>query len=486
MNATLFLYILLSYFIGLFIIANGTAKGATMSTFFVANRKAPWYIVAFGMVGTTLSGVTFISVPGAVGQGAFGYFQIVLGYFFGYLIISKVLLPIYYKYNLISIYGYLEQRFGFWTYKTGAFYFLISRTIGASFRLFLVALVLQVLIFKELGLSFEVTVFIAIALIWFYTFRGGMKTIIWTDTLQTIFMLLAVVLTIYTIFSKLNLSFAAGISLLEESQYTQVFFWGNGQNNFFKMFFTGIFITIVMTGLDQDMMQKNLTCKSLKDSQKNMFWFSILLIGANILFLVLGALLYIYTDTFEIPLPTRSDELYPFLAKNYFGTLVGIMFLLGTIAAAYSSADSAITALTTSFCIDFLEFDKIKTGASIRRMRRIQIHLGFSVLIFIVVLLFKWINNTTVIDAIFKVAGYTYGPLLGLFAFGLFTKWQIKDKFVPTLCILPPILCYVFAFLLEKYNIYNFGYEILVMNGLITFIFLLFIIKKKIKPKEIF
>ena len=245
------------------------------------------------------------------------------------------------------------------------------------------------------------------------------------------------------------------------------------------MFFTGIFITIVMTGLDQDMMQKNLTCKSLKDSQKNMFWFSILLIGANILFLVLGALLYLYADAFELPIPTRSDELYPFLAKNHLGALVGIMFLLGAIAAAYSSADSAITALTTSFCVDFLEFNKVKTGASIRRMRRIQVHLAFSALIFSVVLLFKWINNTTVIDAIFKVAGYTYGPLLGLFAFGLFTKWQIKDKFVPTLCIFPPILCYVLAFLLEKYDIYNFGYEILVVNGLITFIFLLFIIKKK-------
>ena len=479
MSSTLFLGILIVYFLVLFLIAHKTSRNSTTYTFFTANKKSPWFIVAFGMVGTSLSGVTFISVPGWVGSSGFGYFQMVLGYFFGYLVISKILLPLYYKHNLISIYGYLERRFGFWSYKTGAFYFLISRTIGAAFRLFLVATVLQVFIFKDLDISFFVTVLLTIALIWLYTFRGGIKTVVWTDTLQTAFMLLALGLTIYAIVDRLGWSWSETISQVADSQYAQVFFWDGSGNNFFKMFFSGAFITIVMTGLDQDMMQKNLTCPTLRDAQKNMFWFSLLLIVVNLLFLSLGALLYTYKESLGLPLPTGGDALYPFLAKNHLGLGVAVIFLLGTIAAAYSSADSALTALTTSFCIDFLEFDKTKTGTSLQRMRRIQVHLGFSVLIFIVVMLFYFINDTSVIDAIFKMAGYTYGPLLGLFAFGLFTKWRVRDNFMPFVCGLPPILAYVLAFLLDEYAIYTFGYEILILNGLITFLLILAIARPK-------
>lgn len=479
MSSNLFLGILIAYFLILFIIAHKTSRGSTTYTFFTANKKSPWFVVAFGMLGTSLSGVTFISVPGWVGTNFFAYFQMVLGYFFGYLIISKVLLPLYYKHNLISIYGYLERRFGFWSYKTGAFYFLISRTIGAAFRLFLVATVLQVFIFKDLNISFFITVLITIALIWLYTFRGGIKTVVWTDTLQTAFMLLALIFTIYAIASRLDWSWSETVFQVADSQYAQIFFWDDSGNNFFKMFFSGAFITIVMTGLDQDMMQKNLTCATLRDAQKNMFWFSILLIIVNLLFLSLGVLLYIYNESLGLALPSGGDALYPLLAKDHLGIFVAVIFLLGTIAAAYSSADSALTALTTSFCIDFLEFDKIKTGNSLQRMRRIQVHLGFSVLIFMVVMIFYLINDTSVIDAIFKMAGYTYGPLLGLFAFGLFTKWTVRDKFMPFICGIPPVLAYVLAFLLEKYDIYTFGYEILILNGLITFLLILAIVRPK-------
>ena len=465
MTPIIALSVITSYFLVLILIAYFTSGKSDDLTFFTANKQSPWYLVAFGMIGASLSGVTFISVPGWVASTQFGYMQIVLGYLLGYLVISTVLMPLYYRLNLISIYAYLEQRFGFWSYKTGAFFFLISRIIGAAFRLFLVAGVLQFVMFDQWGMPFWLTVLITIGLIWLYTFRGGIKTIVWTDTLQTFFMLLAVGVTIIVISEQLNFSFLDLTDTVSNSKYSNIFVWDlSSKHYFFKDFFAGTFIAIVMTGLDQDMMQKNLTCKNIGEAQKNMLWFSIVLVFVNILFLTLGALLYIYADHFHITLPAKSDDLFPMLATGYFSLFAGVIFLLGIIAAAYSSADSALTALTTSFCVDFLGIDGVqhKSKGSVR----MKIHLGFSFLLFLVILLFKLINNDSVISAVFTVAGYTYGPLLGLYAFGLFTKWKVRDYLIPWVCIVAPLLSYLINYLSEGW----FGFFVLVVNGLITFL----------------
>ncbi len=363
MSTTLVGVVIALYFSFLFLIAFFTARGATSETFFTAQKSSPWYIVAFGMVGASLSGVTFISVPGAVGNQSFAYMQMVLGYLVGYFVIAKVLLPLYYRLNLVSIYEYLEQRFGFWSYKTGAFFFLLSRTIGAAFRLFLVAVVLHEFLFEPLGISFVFTILITITLIWLYTFRGGIKTVVWTDTLQTFFMLAAVGTTIVIICQEMDLTLGGMASMVYESDLSNTFFWDGSKLNFFKQFFGGMFIAIVMTGLDQDMMQKNLTCRNLKDAQKNMYTFSIVLIFVNLLFLAMGALLYMYAGQQGIEIPTDAetgrflgDRVYPMIANGQLGNFAGVVFLLGVIAAAYSSADSALTSLTTSFCIDFSGF----------------------------------------------------------------------------------------------------------------------------------
>ena len=455
------------YFILLITIAFFTGRHADSKTFFTANRQSPWYLVAFGMIGASLSGVTFISVPGWVGTIQFSYFQMVLGYLLGYFVIATVLMPLYYKLNLISIYTYLEQRFGFWSYKTGAFFFLLSRVIGSSFRLFLVASVLQLAIFDAWGVPFELTVVITIILIWVYTFKGGIKTIVFTDTLQTLFMLLAVIISIKIITSELGISLTEAISRIKEGEHSQIFFWDWADSkNFFKQFLSGAFIAIVMTGLDQDMMQKNLTCRNLHDAQKNMFWFSIILVLANVLFLALGAMLYIYSASKGIDVPASTDDLFPSLAINHFSTFAGIVFLLGITAAAYSSADSALTALTTSFCVDILNF---REGED-RRATRIKVHIGFSLLLLLVIIIFKQINDQAVISAVFTAAGYTYGPLLGLYAFGLFTTRTPVDKFVPWICVGSPILSYILNLNSEQLFIgYKFGFEILILNGLITF-----------------
>ena len=476
MSPLLVLSVVGGYFIALIIIAYFTGKGADSKTFFTANRQSPWYLVAFGMIGATLSGVTFISIPGWVGTNQFSYFQMVLGYLPGYFIIAAVLMPLYYRLNLISIYSYLEDRFGFWSYKTGTFFFLLSRVIGASFRLFLVAGVLQLTIFDAWGVPFELTVVLTIILIWVYTFRGGIKTIVFTDALQTLFMLSAVVISIFIIISQLDISIGEAVHQIKESNYSQVFFWDWADSkNFFKQFFSGAFIAIVMTGLDQDMMQKNLTCRNLKDAQKNMFWFCVVLVIAKILFLLLGAMLYLYSNSKGIAIPDRTDDLFPILAVNHFSTFAGIVFLLGITAAAYSSADSALTALTTAFCVDFLNF---KSGED-RKSTRIKVHLGFSILILLVIIIFKQINNEAVISAVFTVAGYTYGPLLGLFSFGLFTKLMPKDKLVPWICVASPILSYLLNIYSDQlFNGYKFGFELLIVNGLITFLGLLLTSKK--------
>ena len=473
MNANIILLIFIIYFLVLLFISNLTSKKSTFTDFFNANRSSPWYLVAFGMIGTSLSGVTFISVPGEVGSSNFSYFQVVLGYLVGYYVIAKVLLPLYYKHNLISIYTYLEDRFGFYSYKAGAFFFLLSRTIGASFRLFLVAGVLQIAIFNQLGLPYFFSVLLTILLIWIYTFKGGIKTIVWTDALQTLFMLSAVIITIVIITDKMNISLYESFHMVKNSSYSNIFYfdWRAG-NDFFKQFISGAFIAIVMTGLDQDMMQKNLTCRNLGDAQKNIFWFCVILVIANLLFLFLGALLYLYSESVNFQLPTSTDDLYPLLALNELGFLTSIIFILGIIAAAYSSADSALTSLTTSFCIDFLDIQKRNN----KRKTRLLVHIGFSILLFIVILIFNEINDESVINSIFKAAGYTYGPLLGLFSFGIFTKYKIKDKFVFFVCLISPLISYLVNIYSEELLFgYNFGFEILLLNGLLTFLGLYFI-----------
>ena len=466
MSSTLILSVIVIYFLVLVGISFITGKSDSNASFFIGDKQSPWYIVAFGMIGASLSGVTFISVPGWVATSEFSYMQMVLGYLLGYLVIATVLMPLYYRMNLTSIYGYLKDRFGNSSYKTGAIFFLISRVIGASFRLYLVANVLQMAIFDAWGVPFEITVVVTILLIWVYTFRSGIKTIIWTDTLQTLFMLVAVGLSVYLISVDMNLSITSLISTVKESDYSQIFFW-EGKQHFVRQFLSGAFMAIVMTGLDQDMMQKNLSCKSLGDAQKNMFWFSIVLVFVNLLFLSLGALLYMYAETHGISF-TKADDLFPAVALNGgLGIGVGILFILGLIAAAYSSADSALTSLTTSFCIDLLGFDE-NAGAKEIKQRKL-VHFGFSILLVLVILVFKAINDDSVISALFKVAGYTYGPLLGMYAFGLFTKINVKDNWVPLVAVLSPVACYVIQLYIP------FGFELLILNGAITFIGLYFL-----------
>ncbi|GAB4395797.1 MAG: sodium:solute symporter [Microscillaceae bacterium] len=476
MSAGVVLGVIALYFGMLLLIARQTSRGANVQTFFLANRQSPWYLVAFGMIGASLSGVTFVSVPGAVLHSQFAYFQMVLGYLVGYAVIALLLLPLYYKLQLTSIYTYLEHRFGFWSYKTGAFFFLLSRSIGSAFRLFLTAMALQVG-FAGLGIPFWITAVLSIALIWIYTRRGGIKTIVWTDTFQTVFMLLAVLSSLFLIWEELGWTWGQLWQNLQKSGYTQVWFWDvKAPTYFWKQFLAGAFIAIVMTGLDQDMMQKNLTCRSLADAQKNMFWFSLVLVLVNLAFLTLGALLYLYAEAKGIALPAKTDELYPRLAFEHFGLFAGIMFLLGIVAATYSSADSALAALTTSFCVDFLGIEKRAASQQTQLVR--GVHIGFSVLMVLLILLFKEISdaypNSNVLGQVFTAAGYTYGPLLGLYSFGMFTRRGVWDKGVPVVCVLAPVL----AFILNNHSKewlwgYQFGFEILLVNGLFTFLGLL-------------
>ncbi|MDA8895724.1 sodium:solute symporter [Flavobacteriales bacterium] len=474
MTPTLIIAVLSAYFAFLVLISKLTSKDQGNETFFMGKRQSPWYIVAFGMIGASLSGVTFISVPGWVASSQFSYVQMVLGYLVGYAVIATVLMPIYYKLNLTSIYTYLEDRFGFWSYKSGAFYFILSRTIGAAFRLYLVANVLQVLVFDFWNVPFAVTVALTILLIWLYTHKAGIKTIIWTDTLQTLFMLIAVVLCFYYVADAMNFSLSKAVSEISASKYAKMFFFEDLRSpSFFpKKFLAGAFLAIVMTGLDQDMMQKNLSCPTLKDAQKNMFWFSVILVFVNVLFLALGALLYLFASSKGIV--ASGDELFASVAMHESMPLVvGLFFILGLVAAAYSSADSALTALTTSFCVDFLNVQKMEATKQVKLRKRT--HVLFSILLFLVILLFKLINDESVVSALFKVAGYTYGPLLGMYAFGLFTSYKIKDHFVIPVVILAPILTYVLQLIAPIFWGFSFGFELLIINGLISFTGLFFI-----------
>lgn len=474
MSSFLIISIIIIYFGALIGISIFTSKNADSDAFFVGNRQSPWYLVAFGMIGTSLSGVTFISVPGNVGKFGMAYYQIVLGYIVGYIVIGMVLMPLYYRLNLISIYTYLEQRFGYWSYKTGAFFFLLSRTLGSSLRLYLAANVLQIFLFDTWNVPFGVTVAITILLIWVYTFKGGIKTIIWTDSFQTIFLISSVAICVVLICGRLDLDFSSLISTIMESKYSKTFYFDDINSKLFfpKQFFGGAFLAIAMTGLDQDLMQKNLTCKNIGDAQKNMFWFTIILVFVNLLFLTLGALLYIYSAQKGIPLPASSDDLFPSLALHEFGTFAGIFFLLGIIASSYASADSAMTALTTSFCIDFLNF-KDKNEIQ-KQQQKFRVHIGVSLVFLIIIIIFRELNDRSLIDTVLTVAAYTYGPLLGMYSFGLFTKIKIKDQFVPFICVLSPLLTFIINYYSKTwFNGYEFGYELLILNGLITYLCLL-------------
>lgn len=479
MSPNLIIALILSYFFVLILISYFTGKKTDNDTFFKAGRQSPWYLVAFGMIGASLSGVTFISVPGWVEASKFGYYQVVLGYIVGYLVVGLVLLPLYYRLNLTTIYTYLEERFGKFSYKTGATFFILSRTIGASFRLYLVAIVLQTLVFDAMNVPFWATVSITIGLIWLYTFRSGIKTIVWTDTLQTLFMLIAVGYAIYHISDGLGVSGSNLINYVSESELSQIFFFDDvkSANYFWKQFLSGAFITIVMTGLDQDMMQKNLTCRNLKDAQKNMFWFTLVLVFVNLLFLVLGLLLTVYAQ--ENGIEASRDILFPTIAtQSDLGIGIAAMFILGLIAAAYSSADGALTALTTSFCIDIIDLEKKYDTEKQVRIRK-MVHIGFSLLFIVIMVGFKYlVDDASVIERLFVFAGYTYGPLLGLFAFGLLTKWQVRDKIVPIIAILSPILSYIISVNSAKWFGFEFGFFILIINGFLTFMGLVLIRRK--------
>jgi Na+/proline symporter len=485
MNASHILLLISGYFVLLLIISYFTGKNDSNEDFFKAGKQSPWYLVAFGMVGASLSGVTFISVPGWVEASEFSYMQVVFGYFLGYMVTAFVLLPIYYKQNVTSIYEYLDDRFGFVSYKVGAISFFISRVLGAAFRLFLVAIVLQQFVFDAWNVPFEITVILSILLIWVYTFRGGIKTIVWTDTLQTLFMLISVGLSIYFILDKMDWTFIEFLNSQELSQYSKTFFTDDlsSKNHLVKSFLGGMFITICMTGLDQDMMQKNLTCRNLGEAQKNMVSFSIVLVVVTFVFMLLGALLFIYADAHNIAIPLmdgspKSDLLFPEIALNSgLGITVAVTFMLGLIAAAYSSADSALTSLTTSFCVDFLNTEK-KSEHVAKKTRRVT-HIGMSILLILVVISFKYILDRNVIDGLLTVASYTYGPLLGLFSFGIFTKHQIKDKYVWIVALVCVSFILILAKLPSEYlGGYIFGYELLPLNGLLTFIGLWLIRKK--------
>ncbi|MEM8509031.1 MAG: sodium:solute symporter [Bacteroidota bacterium] len=489
MTALQILLLVGAYFLLLLLISYYTGKNDSNTDFFKAGRQSPWYLVAFGMVGASLSGVTFISVPGWVADAKFGYMQVVLGYLFGYFVVALVLLPIYYRLNLTSIYEYLHERFGPVSHKTGAFFFFVSRVLGAAFRLFLVALVLQQFVFDDFGIPFEITVVISILLIWIYTNKGGIKTIVWTDTLQTTFMILAVSLSIVLINKELGWNFGEFVASSELKTYNKFLFTEDflARNHFLKSFVGGMFVTICMTGLDQDMMQKNLTCKNLRDAQKNMLSFSFVLVGVTFLFMLLGALLFIYAEKHNISVPLmdgspKTDLLFPEIALNGgLGLTVAITFVLGLIAAAYSSADSALTSLTTSFCIDFLHLED-KTEADQKRIRK-RTHIWMSLALIVVIIAFKYILSSNVIDSLLTVAGYTYGPLLGLFAFGIFTKHAIKDRYVWVVALVAVVVITALGTVEPEYlGGYVLGYELLPLNGLLTFIGLWLIRKRQMTP----
>lgn len=479
------------YFGGLLLIAYLTSKNSTADSYFSGNHASPWYAVAFGMIGDSLSGVTYISVPGKVGGANFSYLQLVLGYFVGYFIISKVLLPIYYKMNLISIYTYLETRFGKHTQKTGAFFFILSRILGASGRLYLAAGVIQFFVFDQIQsvhIPFWLSVSVILVLMLLYTYKGGIKTLVWTDTFQSLFLVLGVVVSIAIIIDKMDIGFGQAVSNIANSEYSKTFFWDWRKSNFFvKEFIGGVFIAVAMTGLDQNMMQKNLSCKSLGEAQKNIFWFSIVMVIVNVFFLALGVLLYQYYAHSFIDLPMNAetgkvitDKVFPNLALNHLGVFAGLIFIIGLTAATFSSADSVLTTLTTSTYVDMLEYDRnTKLSEKQKTKRRTYIHIGFAFILWLVIIIFDILNQRAIIDTILMLAGYTYGPLLGLFAIGLFTKLKLNDKLVPIICVIAPVITYFLAnYIVKPMTTYEIGNELIIINAGITMLGLTFVIRK--------
>ena len=471
----------------LFLVTWLTSRKASNDTYFRGNRKSPWYVVAYGMIGASLSGVTFMSVPGGVYTGQFTYLPLVLGYILGYLAIAYVLLPLYYKLNLTSIYSYLGERIGNVSERTGSLFFIISRLLGSALRMYLVVFVLYEFMFKNWNIPFWVPALVFIIIILIYTFRGGIKTVIWTDTLQTTFLLLAAVITLVFILKDLDISFVGLMSQLTDSGTTRVFDTDWHSNKFYlKQILSGAFITITMTGLDQDMMQKNLTCKTLKDAQKNMITFSISLVAVNLLFLFLGGALVYYAQQTGFALPLNetgvvvNDKIFPSVAFSL-STFTSVVFVVGLVAAGYSSADGTLTALTTTFYHDFIHLDKSQRYTEQQKVRfRKLIHVSFAILYLLVIIAFKPFHNQSLIDTIFDVAGYTYGPLLGLYAFGLFTRYKVKDKYVPVVAILSPVICYILKLNSQEWLWgYRFGFEIILLNGLLTCLGLFIIRKRK-------
>lgn len=471
MNGTFILITIIIYFGILLLISRLTAKShSDNDAFFRGNRQSPWYIVSFGMIGASLSGVTFVSVPGMVKSIDMTYMQTCMGFFVGYLIIAHVLLPLYYKLNLTSIYSYLGQRIGNSSYKTGASFFLLSKMLGAAARLYLVCIILQHYVFDAYNIPFAVTAVGTVLLIWLYTHKSGIRTIVWTDSLQTLCLLLALGLILFNVSETLNLSLSGIADTIRNSKESRIFVFDDWQSkqNFFKQFFSGIFITIVMTGLDQDMMQKNLSCRNLREAQKNMYCYGISFVPVNFLFLSLGILLMVAASQMNIAIPDKGDDLLPmFAAGGYLGYTVLVLFTIGIIAAAFSSADSALAALTTSFCIDILNTGKYGEEKAVR-IRKIT-HLGICTVFVMCILAFEAIGSQSVIDTIYVLASYTYGPLLGLFCFGLFTKLKPNDKYVPAVAIASPVICYMIDYITFHATGYKFGYEMLMFNGLLTF-----------------
>lgn len=486
MSPLLILGLFLTYTVVLFAVTWFTARKADNQSFFIGNKVSPWFVVAYGMIGASLSGVTFMSVPGWVRDTQFSYMMVVIGYLFGYFVIALVLLPLYYRLRLTSIYSYLGQRFGYWSYKTGAGFFILSRTLGASLRMFLVINVLQIFVFNAWGVPFWVNVFIFILLIILYTLKGGIRTIIWTDTLQTTFMLLAVILSVIYISKNLQVPLPKLFSTISDSTVSKIIITDWHHPRFFiKQFLSGMFITIVMTGLDQEMMQKNLSCRNIKEAQKNMFTFSFILVAVNFLFLILGALLLLFMRAKGVEIAT-SDDIFPTIAIRYLGPVAGVVFLIGLISAAFPSADGALTSLTTCVSIDFLGLES-KQGVTEQQKTRIRyaVHLTIAFVFFICVLIFSSLNDKAVIDKLFTIAGYTYGPLLGLYSFGLFTKRAVNDKLTPVIAIFSPLACYFLSrYSVELLNGYKFGFELLLLNGFITFTGLYIFSRKGIAVKE--
>ena len=456
---------ILAYFSILLVFSRLTSRRATNDTFYRANRRSPWYMVAFGMIGASISGITFVSVPGMVVKTDMSYLQMCLGFILGYAVVAFVLLPVYYRLNLTTIYSYLQTRLGQRAYKTGASFFLLSKLIGAAVRFYVVCIILQRFVLDQLGVPFVLTVVIMVGLIWLYTRRGGIKTLVWTDSFQTLCMFLALLLIIYHVTSELNLSLGEAVTAIANDSHSRIFIWDDwgSKLNFWKMFFSGIFVVIVMTGLDQDMMQKNLTCKTLRDAQKDMCTYGLAFVPVNLLFLSLGILLMMLANKEGIAIPQMTDDLLPmFAATGSLGTPIIVLFTIGIVAASFSSADSAMTALTTTWCVDIMEK---KDDEKLRK----RTHFGFALLFVVFILGFKIVNSTSVIDAIYIICSYTYGPLLGLFAFGLFTSWQVKDRAVPYIAIVSPVICFAIETITKQITGYHFGYELLILNGALTF-----------------